>query len=100
MTNSNLKRRNEVIISADQTSQETVRYISNRDKEFRIQRLGNGLYQIVMSGGGVAPKICESLYTSHQEAEKVLVTYLIKGDRLGYAQYPGKDGKSKDKQAL
>jgi hypothetical protein len=44
-----------------------------------------------MAGGGIAPSICESDYISHQDAEKQLIIYLKKGDRLGYAQYPGKE---------
>jgi hypothetical protein len=78
-------------LSEDQTSQEIVRYVSNRDKEFKIKRLSNGLYRITMAGGGIAPSICESDYISHQDAEKQLIIYLKKGDRLGYAQYPGKE---------
>src|SRR5258705_11502091 len=99
MTNSNLEKRKETIISEDRASQETVRYISNRDKEFKIKRHSNGLYSIVMVGGGIAPKICESLYTGHQQAEEKLVLYLIEGDRMGYAKYPGKGAnvKSHDK---
>src|SRR6476620_2362245 len=98
MINSNLEKRKEVIISEDQTTQETVRYVSNRDKEFKIKRQGNGLYKIEMVGGGVAPKFCDGAYTSHKDAEDKLVIYLIEGDKLGYAQYPGKEqnGKSKN----
>ena len=44
-----------------------------------------------MMGGGVAPAVCESTYTSHQGAEKALIIYLAAGDRAGYAQYPGKE---------
>jgi len=91
MTNSRLEKRKETIISEDRTSRETVRYISNRDKEFKIGRTDNGLYTIEMVGGGKAPSICDSLYTGHQQAEKALVLYLTEGDRLGYAQFPGKE---------
>lgn len=98
MTNSTVAKRKEIIGTEDQITQEIVRYVSNRDKEFRIDRLGNGLFKVTMVGGGVAPAICESLYTSHQGAEKELITYLIAGDRAGYAQYPGKEqnGESKN----
>jgi hypothetical protein len=95
MTNSNLEKRKEVIISEDRTTQETVRYVSNRDKQFKVKRQSNGLYKIEMVGGGIAPKICEGLYTGHKEAEQKLILYLIEGDRLGYAQYPGKENNVK-----
>lgn len=50
-----------------------------------------------MVGGGKAPQICDGIYTSHQQAEKELVIYLIKGDRLGFAEYPGKENNVESK---
>ena len=68
------------------------KFVSNRDKEFRIDMVGEtGLYQIIMSGGGKAPKICQGLYTGYNLAARDLELYLRKGDRLGRAEFPSKD---------
>lgn len=67
------------------------KFVSNRDKEFRIELQENGLYKIIMVGGGKAPRICDGLYTAYHLAERDLSIYLAKGDRLGRAEYPSKD---------
>jgi hypothetical protein len=46
---------------------------------------------IFMLAGGAKPKICNGKYTGYNEAEKELIKYLSKGDRLGYAIWPDKD---------
>lgn len=59
--------------------------------EFVIEPQASGLYAIRMAGGGVQPKICEGLYTSHLRARDILIDYVKKTDKLGYAEYPTKD---------
>jgi hypothetical protein len=45
-----------------------------------------------MKKGGATPRICDGLYTSKQMAEKALVSYIQKNDKLGFAVYPDKVG--------
>ena len=67
-------------------------YISNGGQEYVISRQGN-FFSIHRYNGGQIPKKFKTSYTSFQEAEKHLVVYLKKGDRNGYARYPGKESK-------
>lgn len=73
-----------------QTTQETDKYVSQRGTKFTIEKLPNGLFQIVMKAGGAVPDFCKGRYTSFRFAENDLVRYLRKGDKIGKAKYPDK----------
>ena len=77
--------------TVEQTTADIGKYVSARGTKFEIRQIFNGLWRIYMLAGGKPPAMCDCLYTSHGEAEKVLVPYLRNSDKLGYAVYPKKD---------
>lgn len=66
-------------------------YISPRGVPFELFQHDNGLWGIRMLRGGSVPRICDGKYTNRFEAEKELISYLRKRDKLGFAVYPTKD---------
>lgn len=93
MKNSSRESKETNIGPDEVTTQETVKseYVSRRGTPFEILQEGNGLWRIRMMAGGSTPRICDDRYTSRQLAEKDLIHYLAKNDKLGYAVYPGKE---------
>lgn len=77
----------------DQTTHDVDKYVSAKGTEFKVEQRPNGLYFIDMKRGGVKPPICDELFTTRRFAEDKLIKYLKRGDKFGYAEYPGKEVK-------
>ena len=43
-----------------------------------------------MKAGGKTPPMCDEKFTAYSEAQKELVKYLRRGDKIGVAVYPKK----------
>jgi hypothetical protein len=67
------------------------KYVSEKGTEYTIEPTAGGLWTIVSHGGGPSPRICDGSYTSHLRARSELQAYLESTDRLGFAEYTGKD---------
>ncbi len=78
------------IITAEQVTPDTGKFVSDRGTEFTVAVRPNGLFYIRMKKGGVAPPMCDEHFTSQLLAETVLSRYIAEGDRLGNAVHPGK----------
>lgn len=64
-------------------------YLSHRMQEYQIVQDKQGLHYIKLYGGGKPPKSLQGKYTNYSLAEKSLINYLVKIDRVGQSRYPG-----------
>lgn len=67
------------------------KFVTERGFELSIEPTPGGLYTIIPHGGGAAPRVCEERFTSHLKAREALSAYVAATDKLGFAEYPGKD---------
>ena len=64
-------------------------YMSDSHTEYFLKKSDDGMWRIVMHGGGFTPKPLKGKYTSKQVAEKALISWLIRHNKFGEAIYPG-----------
>lgn len=66
-----------------ETGKETTEeFTTNNGQKFEIKGDSLGLFNILMRGGGVAPKLCEERFTNYKGAKKALEDYLDYKNKL------------------
>lgn len=64
-------------------------FMSDSHTEYLLKKTDDGMWKIIMYGGGFTPRPLRGKYTRRQAAEKALISWLSRHNKFGEAIYPG-----------